>query len=206
MFNYSLLIFLVFPLVQRMLDKLIHSRIVVLAAHILMTTSLALYIVLRYKMELIMQAMNVEFLLCVGFIIIGFLIYMVDLLIKNILLNDLLILDIKFYTSFNNISILRLILSLIISIGEEFIFRFPISQLEFVKGGLLFMLGSISFGIIHFYFSKYDGLSKIVIGLIFGMIVLITKNIYYSIIVHITYNIAIELFGGVNTRRNRDDV
>ncbi|WP_407922707.1 CPBP family intramembrane glutamic endopeptidase [Anaerococcus urinomassiliensis] len=125
-----------------------------------------------------------------------------DLLIKNIILNDILILDFKFYTSFNNISILRLIFSLIISIGEEFIFRFPIGQFEIVRGGLLLIVGSISFGIIHFYFSKYDGLSKIVIGLIFGTIILLTKNIYYSIITHITYNIAIELFGGINKNMN----
>ena len=204
MFEYFILFFILFPLIQRILDKLINSRMVVLVVHSIMTTTIAAYILLRYMMQFIVEATNTKFILCLVFIIIGFLIYMMDLLIKNIILNDILILDIKFYTSFNNISILRLIFSLIISIGEELIFRFPISQFEVVRGGLLLIVGSISFGIIHFYFSKYDGLSKIFIGLIFGIISFLTKNIYYSIIAHITYNIAVELFGGINKKMNID--
>ena len=70
---------------------------------------------------------------------------------------------------------------------EEIVFRGSLLEIEnyFI---IYILISSISFGIIHIYFSKYDCFSKFIFGVILGTICLISHSIICCIIVHVTYN------------------
>ena len=48
------------------------------------------------------------------------------------------------------------------------------------------------------FFSRYDACSKIVLGLLFGIIAMLMKNIFYAVVVHAIYNILAGFFGGTD--------
>lgn len=81
--------------------------------------------------------------------------------------------------------------------GEELIFRLPICMFPRQKFALL-LIGAVMYGVTHLFFSRYDVCSKIVLGLLFGISVIWTKNVYVAIMMHTAYNVILVFFGGLD--------
>lgn len=124
--------------------------------------------------------------ICIMMVFISILIYIIDYAILNIVKNDTLILDLKYYFT-GSINKINFFISCMFALMEEIVFRLFLIKVE-EHLILILIFTSICFGIIHYFFSKYDCFSKCVLGLILGIILIITKNIIYLAIVHIVYN------------------
>lgn len=146
---------------------------------------------------LLEQLMTIYSLLLIICAVCGITIYIVDLAVKNIIQNDVLILDWKYYFCPKKKLHLSVVFSVLIACGEEVIFRLPICVFAEQKFLLLFV-GSIAYGIVHLFFSRYDACSKIVLGLLFGIIAILMKNIFCAVVVHAIYNILAGFFGGTD--------
>lgn len=140
-----------------------------------------------YNFDIIKQSMLIPNLgICIIMIFIAVGIYSTDFLIFNMIKHDMLILDIKYYFK-GNINKSKFAISCIFTVMEEIVFRVPLVHLE--NYSIIYILvSSISFGIIHIYFSKYDCFSKFIFGVILGSICLISHSLICCIIVHVTYN------------------
>lgn len=119
--------------------------------------------------------------------VISIVIYIIDLLSINIVKNDILILDWKYYFK-GKVNKIKFFISFVISIMEEIVFRMWILD-GTISIFYSLILSSICFGIVHIFFSKYDCVSKAIFGLILGVIYIYTGNIIYTIITHIFYNL-----------------
>lgn len=119
-------------------------------------------------------------------ICISLVIYVIDFVVLNIVKNDVLILDF-FYFFKGRVNKLQFLFSFIISIIEEIAFRSWLLKTD-EKIWVCVALSSICFGIAHVFFSKYDIISKTILGIILAIIYVKSGNILYSVIVHVTYN------------------
>lgn len=124
--------------------------------------------------------------LCAIMGVIAIIIYIIDFAVLNMVKNDTLILDFKYYFK-GNINKVKFLISSLFSIMEEIVFRTALVEIE--KYIVIYLLiSSISFGLIHIFFSKYDCFSKFILGIILGIICLVTKSLIYPMIVHVIYN------------------
>lgn len=116
---------------------------------------------------------------------IGF--YMIDFLLLNIIVNKAIIIDIGYYFK-GRLPLLSFSISLAIAVLEELLFRFYF--LTYTEGHkvLLLLFGSMAFGIIHIVFSKYDVISKTMLGVCCGLAFIMTNSIFFPIVFHGMYN------------------
>ncbi|MFA9555702.1 CPBP family intramembrane glutamic endopeptidase [Evansella sp. AB-rgal1] len=125
-----------------------------------------------------------QLLLVVG---LGILFYIVDLIILNMIKHNVILLDFAYMLK-GRVNIKALLISFVIGLQEEILFRYFL----FMEGGfsiiILLLISSILFGINHLTFSKYDMFSKMVLGLVCGIIFILTRNILLSIVLHLVYN------------------
>lgn len=197
--NIYILYFFLILIIESLTLKLVKTQSTVLLIHIGFITAGAVFILMKHPKILLLYAENLKIIPAFVCIVFGVMVYVIDLAIKNILTNDVLIVDLKYYFTIKKQEYLSVMLSLVIAFGEEIVFHFPIC---IVSGISLLLLGSITYGISHRFFSVYDMFSKIVFGVILGLLGFYTKNALYAVIVHIVYNIAVGIFGGLNIRRN----
>lgn len=191
------LLFFLIPTAEIMFLNISKKKETVLAIHIAMVALTAGYLIFRY-INTFREGLSSLQLKPVGIcILVGLAVYILDLALKNIILNDVLILDPKYYFYPKKKAFLPTILSVILAFGEEVVFRFPLCLFE-TGIGALFLIGSLSFGCIHLFFSKYDMTSKCILGLILGITCIAMKTYAYAAVVHIIYNISVGLFGGMN--------
>lgn len=152
---------------------------------------------MRFCNDFMEQLKKVHIPIIISCAVIGLMIYIADLAIKNMYFQNVIILDWKYYFSGKKITNLSMPCSLAIAVCEEIVFRFPVSL--FVEQKMIFLfLGSCAYGIVHSFFSKYDAISKTVIGLILGVSIAVTDNIFYLMVAHATYNVLVGFFGGSN--------
>ena len=196
------LLFLLFPAAEIPLLKITGKKTAVLAVHVALIILAAGYLVFRHSDSFTRGITFLQLIPAGICILAGIAIYILDLALKNIILNDVLILDPKYYFSTKKEAFLPTVLSVILALGEELVFRFPLCLFD--KGiGIMFLIGSLAFGCIHLFFSKYDMTSKCVLGLILGIIAM--KTYIYAVIVHIIYNICVGLFGGMDLEKTKQD-
>lgn len=155
----------------------------------------ACYYVYTYHINLIEKIHSVRLLSVIICVICGTVIYITDLMLKNIILHDVLILDWKYYFRPKKRMHISILLSLLVACGEELVFRLPICVFPAHKL-ILLLLSSVAYGIVHLFFSRYDACSKIIIGLLLASCVICSENIYNAFIIHIVYNILICFCGG----------
>ena len=55
----------------------------------------------------------------------------------------------------------------------------------------LLFAGTLSFGLAHIFFSKYDVASKMIIGILLGIISIVSHNVFHAIIIHAVYNLIV---------------
>ncbi|AIS51584.1 abortive infection protein [Thermoanaerobacter kivui] len=113
--------------------------------------------------------------------------YVLDFMLINIIKSDVLILDIAYYFK-GRVKMLEFLTSVIIGILEELVFRLYLIESSIKMEFLLLILSSMCFSMVHIFFSKYDVLSKMVMGLVLGYIFIQTHNILYPITFHMIYN------------------
>ena len=202
------LIYIFIPVIELLTLELTKKHKIVFKIHlcfISIVSMIMLFKILKTEENCIMDMNFIFVLIC---LIIGVAIYVFDLAIKNIIQNDVLILDPSYYFTQNNERYLSIFISVVIACTEEMTFRAPLCIYN-QQRVLLLVIGSVSFGCLHLFFSKYDAASKIVLGIVLGLICVIMNNFVYSIIVHIIYNILIGIFGGVtynNSTENRNQM
>lgn len=86
------------------------------------------------------------------------------------------------------VHITSFVISLFIAGLEELLFRYYVLQIKGYPVILLLFIGGLCFGLVHIKFSKYDVFSKSVLGIICGVIFLLSHHILFPIIFHGTYN------------------
>lgn len=144
-------------------------------------------IIVIYRFNTIKRDINsLNLYKCILMVLISIVIYMVDLLCVNIVKNDAIILDFKYYFK-GKVNDIKFLISVFITIMEELVFRMWLLAIK-DKMYLYLIISSVCFGLVHIFFSKYDCISKIILGMILGIIYIYTENIIYSIIMHLFYN------------------
>lgn len=113
--------------------------------------------------------------------------FMLDFIVFNMIRNNVLLLDLPYILK-GKLRFIPFIISFMISILEELLFRFYLLQESNPYLFVYLMIGSISFGLVHIAFSKYDLYSKMVLGLVCGVLLIVSKNILYPIVFHCVYN------------------
>lgn len=199
MSEYYVLIFFIIPTIELFVNKFIRSRIVVLVSYFAFITTVATLIIICNLYALKSEFVNVKILSVLLCVLLGIFLYVIDLVIKNIVLNDVLILDFTYYFSFNRETSFKILLSVLIAFEEELIFRFPLCLFERISFFLLFA-GTLSFGLAHIFFSKYDVASKMIIGILLGIISIVSHNVFHAIIIHAVYNLIVGICGGINLK------
>ena len=101
MIEYYVLIFFIIPTIELFVNKFIRSRIVVLGSYFAFITTIATLIIICNLYALKSEFVNVKILSVLLCVLLGIFLYVIDLAIKNIVLNDVLILDFTYYFSFN---------------------------------------------------------------------------------------------------------
>lgn len=119
--------------------------------------------------------------------ILAIVFFIADFIVLNIITNNVLILDFLYFFK-GRVQIISFLISLLIAIQEEFLFRYYLFQESGYSSLFLLLIGSVSFGVIHIVFSKYDIFSKTFLGFVCGVIFLLTNSILFSILFHIIYN------------------
>ncbi|PFO82326.1 hypothetical protein COJ77_12760 [Bacillus cereus] len=119
--------------------------------------------------------------------ILAILFFITDFIVLNMIINKVLILDFPYFFK-GKVQIIAFLISLLIAIQEEFLFRYYLFQESSYPSIFLLLIGSVSFGVIHIVFSKYDIFSKTFLGFVCGVIFLLTNSILFSILFHIIYN------------------
>lgn len=79
---------------------------------------------------------------------------------------------------------------------EELVFRFMTISPYKTRKGKIFSLLSISllFGFLHFH-NSYSFIESIMDGLLYGLVFLSTRNIFYSITLHFAHNLYVSIMG-----------
>lgn len=116
--------------------------------------------------------------------------YCSELLLANAVMNKMLILDYRFYFT-GKVEFSKMLTSLPILIMEEAVFRLPIISALEAYPWLFCGITSLSFGLVHLFFSKQNMISKVFLGLLLGYTILISKNVYLVVLMHGTYNLLI---------------
>jgi len=96
--------------------------------------------------------------------------------------------DLELYFSLPSIFLLLIIQP----VGEEIFFRgFLLEKINFFTGEKIAIIATgILFGIAHLTYGKiYPAIMTAILGMIFGYIVIKTKNLYSAIIAHILFNV-----------------
>lgn len=128
----------------------------------------------------------IQFLISILLIIIF---YCSEVLLVNVIKNKVLILDYSFYFT-GKVKLSQLFLSLPILIMEEIVFRLPVLAFN-AYIWLLCGIASLCFGLVHVYFSKQDMISKVFLGFLLGCTLIISRNIYLVLLMHIFYNLLV---------------
>lgn len=120
-------------------------------------------------------------------ILVGAIVFFtVDFIVRFLLSQHTLLLDFKYLLS-GRVKISSFLIGVVISIMEEGFFRYYMFEvLGFTLSTIL--ISSVSFGAVHLVFSRYDLISKMVLGLFCGLIYILTRNLMHVILFHITYN------------------
>lgn len=197
---FCTILFFLIPVADLIVLKFAQKPSYTLYTHLCLTLLGAYYYVYFYHAVLTEKIHSVRLLLVVVCVICGIVIYITDLMLKNMILHDVLILDWRYYFSPKKGMHIYVLLSLLIACGEELVFRLPICVFPVDKLVLL-LLSSVTYGIVHLFFSRYDACSKIVLGLLLAICVMWTKSIYVSFIIHSVYNIASCSCGGLEIFR-----
>ena len=116
--------------------------------------------------------------------------YVSENMIFNVIFDDVLVLDLNYYFG-GKLDKIQFMISLPIAFLEECAFRLPL--IVYVDQGseyvwLLIIVSSILFGINHLFFSKYNAVSKCVLGVILAVITIYGESILVTIVLHIIYN------------------
>lgn len=193
------------PIVDFIVGKFLRTRYHVIYIHFGQMVFIMLANVYQYYPILINQFQLLNFLMIFGCISVSILVYLVDLIVKNMILNDILILDWKYYFRLTNKKQRSLWLSMLIACGEELIFRFPLLIFP-EQWRIVFFSGFIAYGSAHLFFLRYDMWSKMALGALLGASVIWTQNIYVAIVIHGVYNFIVILFGGVECNNVMDEI
>jgi uncharacterized protein len=113
--------------------------------------------------------------------------FILDFIILHIIRHKILILDIPYILK-GKVRLIPFSVSLIVAMLEELLYRFYLLQVSETYVFICLIIGSIYFGLVHISFSKYDMYSKMVLGIVCGILLIVSKNLLYSIIFHFTYN------------------
>ena len=140
-----------------------------------------------FSLNIILKSIqSLNLCICIIMIFFSIIIYIIDFFILNIIENNVLILDFKYYFR-GKIDKVKFLISCLFAVMEEVVFRMLLIGIENNKIFFL-LITSICFGIIHRFFSKYDCFSKFVLGMILGIISIMTENLIYPMMIHIIYN------------------
>ena len=191
------LLFLLILVVEYIVQKCANEYRASLITHVCLISMGAFFMLYQYSALLMQSTASLQPIPSIVCGVVGVMIYVVDLAVKNMILNDVLILDIKYYFTPKKNQYFVVVLSLIIACGEELAFRLPLCEIN-TYTQIVLIVGSVVYGMTHIYFSKYDMISKIIFGFILGIVCLGLKNMLYALIIHIVYNMAVGLFGGLN--------
>lgn len=189
-----IMIFLI-PVVDLIMMKFTEVLSHTLCAHFFLVLFGVCGYVYMYSIILIEQLYSIHLIPAIFCVVCGILIYILDLAVKNMILHEVLILDWLYYFRPKKQMYISVLISLLIGCSEELIFRLPICVFS-ANQLILLVIGMVTYGIVHLFYSRYDAYSKIIFGLVFGICVILMKNIYYSMIMHAVYNILVGLFGG----------
>ncbi len=125
----------------------------------------------------------------IGIVVIA-IFYVLEKMMLVALENDnTIVIDYRFYFK-GRLEKVSFLFSVPVLVLEEMVFRWPLesSELTNITTAILIVISSVSFGMIHVVFSKYDRQSKIILGLILSISMLIFKNVLIVILMHLFYN------------------
>lgn len=121
-------------------------------------------------------------------VILGMVFFVVDFIVLNMIKKKVLILDFLYILK-GKLQWRVFLLSSFIAIFEEILFRYYTLTSEAMPLILLLIISSLSFGLVHIFFSTYDIFSKTVLGFVCGILFLLTDHILFPIVFHVTYNL-----------------
>lgn len=122
----------------------------------------------------------------VASILAAILYFTLDFIVLNMVRHQVLLLDFPYILS-GAIQWRSFLISCCMAVVEELTFRyFVLNNLD--HPFLPLIMSSVLFGLVHIVFSRYDVVSKAILGLICGVIFIITGNIVIAILFHLVYN------------------
>lgn len=116
--------------------------------------------------------------------------YVCEKMLSNVIFNKVLVLDIKYYFG-GRLDTLQFVISIPIALLEECAFRLPLiiyNNQGYKNILFIIIVTSFLFGINHLFFSKYNAVSKYVLGVILAIISIYGELIITAIVLHIIYN------------------
>lgn len=119
-------------------------------------------------------------------LVVGILVFVMELFILFMIKYKAVVIDLPFYFR-GNVNYFSFLISFIVLIHEEIIWRYVLLSIGF-NYTLSLLLGAVLFGLCHIYFGKIQIISKFFLGLLLGIIYIVSSSLLLVIVIHSTYN------------------